>query len=198
MMMATIAYSAFYRGCPFCRWGLGLSEAWEAVAILDNYLLLPHPLSTRSEVEKAIAHLKDSRLNIFVEWAGLGEESAYLDDEAFRERVLQLRYHLAEPDKPSKKLIQRLKAVSLLHQQIVRFLEECITGEELYRALEPICSELAAAAPELHPLLYSIAEQMSLVGEHSPEPPAKLNNELRRKCCEWLCRLHSYWHALLG
>ncbi len=137
-------------------------------------------------------------MKFFLEWTGLGEGCVHLDDEAFHERVLQLRCYLAEPDKPSKKLIQRLKGVSLLHQHLVRFLEGQITGVELDRALKPICSELASVAPELHPLLYSIAEQMSLVGENSPEPPEKLYTELLESCHEWLCRLHGYWHALLG
>ncbi len=97
-------------------------------------------------------------MKFFLEWAGLGEGCAHLDDEAFRERVLQLRCYLAEPDKPSKKLMQRLKGASLLHQHLVRFLEGQITGIELDRTLKPICSELASVAPELHPLLYSIAE----------------------------------------
>jgi hypothetical protein len=42
------------------------------------------------------------------------------------------------------------------------------------------------------------AEQMALVGEHSPEPPHRLHADVKQSCYEWLHRLHSYWHALLG
>ena len=185
-----------HRECPHCRWEL--QESRGDVAILDAYLLLPPLTVPRSEVEQAISRMRDSYLKPFVEWAGLGEESAHLDDEAFRERVLHLRCYLAEPDKPSKKLIQRLKGVSLLHQHLVRFWEGQMTGVEIDRAVKPICRELASVAPELHPLLYSIAEQMSLVGENSPEPPEKLHAGLLENCREWVCRLHGYWHVLLG
>ena len=185
-----------HRECPHCRWEL--QESRGDVATLDAYLLLPPLTVPRSEVEQAISRMRDSYLKPFVEWAGLGEESAHLDDEAFRERVLHLRCYLAEPDKPSKKLIQRLKGVSLLHQHLVRFWEGQMTGVEIDRAVKPICRELASVAPELHPLLYSIAEQMSLVGENSPEPPEKLHAGLLENCREWVCRLHGYWHALLG
>ncbi len=142
--------------------------------------------------------MRDSQLKPFLEWAGLGEESANLDEEQFRERVLRLRCYLAEPDKPSKKLLQRLQFVMELHQQLMRFLEGQQSALGLERVLHPLCKELAMVAPELRTLLYAMAEQMSLVGERSPEDPARLQAELHQRCREWLCRLHGYWHALLG
>lgn len=86
--------------------------------------------------------------------------------------------------------------------QMTRPLQKFLQGElnmlELKRMVRPLQKSLAMAAPELHPLLYSIAEQMSLVGEQTPEDTEQLRQELRWYCAHWLCRLHSYWHAVLG
>jgi hypothetical protein len=182
--------------CPYCRWAPPNER--DLKAFLDAYLLTPEQMIDRSLVQERLAAMRDSRLRPFLEWAGLDEGGTNLDEPQFRERLLYLRCYLAEPDKPSQKLLQRLKLAMQLYHQLVRFLEGQHSAIELDHVISPLCKEIALHAPELRTLCYAIAEQMALVGEHSPEDPYRLQVELEQSCYEWLHRLHSYWHALLG
>lgn len=158
----------------------------------------PLPLIDRAEVEHQLALLRKTRLAPFLRKAGLDENSANLSEEVFHERLLRLRCYLAEPDEPSEELLNRLKLVMRLSSILYDFLTGVRDMLELKRALYPLRKSLVMVAPELHPLLYSIAEQFSLVGEHSPEDKEQLLGELTARCAEWLLRLYYYWRAVLG
>lgn len=182
--------------CPYCRWERPIERNLKT--LLDAYLLTPEPMMERSLVQERLVAMRDSRLRPFLEWAGLDEGGATLDEPQFRERLLLLRCYLAEPDKPSQKLLQRLGFAMKLHHQLARFLAGQQDVVELDRTISPLCKQIALHAPELRTLCYAIAEQMALVGEHSPEDPHRLHADTEQSCYEWLHRLHSYWHALLG
>ena len=176
---------------------------------LDAYLLggvavlmgLWHPTKiavSRADLQERIARLSKSRLAPFLERAGLTGDIATVPDEQFRERALRLRCYLAEPDEPSDELLARLRLIARLSNLLVDAVEHKTNLLELKRALRPLQKSLESVAPELHPLCYSIAEHLALIGEHSPEDPSQLLEETTQLCWEWLNRLYAYWRAVLG
>jgi hypothetical protein len=189
-------------------------EEYIVSRLLDYYLLgwEPHPIFSpfdwrwllsstppaRTDVEQAITSLAETRLAPFLEKAGLLTELSALPEDMFRERILRLRCYLAEPDEPSEELLNKLRLIANLSRLLLKALREGLSPLELKRELRPIRKSLAVIAPELHTLLYSLAEHLSLIGENSPEEPAALERETLSRCCEWLSRLHAYWYALLG
>lgn len=158
--------------------------------------LTPTPL--RTDVEQAITNLRQTRLAPFLEKAGLLTELSALPEDMFRERILRLRCYLAEPDEPSEELLNKLRLIANLSRLLSESLREGLSPLELKRALRPLRKSLAVITPELHTLLYSLAEHLSLIGENSPEELNALERETRYRCWEWLGRLHAYWYALLG
>jgi len=140
----------------------------------------------------------ESRLAPFLERAGLTGDLSAVPEEQFRERVLRFRCYLAEPDEPSDELLARLRLIARLSNLLVDAVEHKTNLLELKRALRPLQKSLASVAPELHPLCYSIAEHLALIGEHSPEDPSQLLEETTQLCWEWLNRLYAYWRAVLG
>jgi hypothetical protein len=140
----------------------------------------------------------ETRIRPFMERAGLNTDTADIPEETFRERLLRLRCYLAEPDEPSEELLIRLRIVV----QTAELLNQAIAGNirplELKRSLRPLRKAIAVHAPELHTLLYDMAEHMSLVGENSPEDAQSLHQAIMYRCHAWLARLHAYYYALLG
>jgi hypothetical protein len=153
---------------------------------------------TRADLQERIARFRESRLAPFLERAGLTGNLADVPEGELQERVLRLRCYLAEPDEPSDELLARLRLIARLSNLLVDAVEHKTNLLELKRALRPLQKSLASVAPELHPLCYSIAEHLALIGEHSPEDPNQLLEETTQLCWEWLNRLYAYWRAVLG
>lgn len=182
------------RRCKEILYALGVStsrSAWE-----------PSPYryyrADQRLVMLAIQRLKESRYAPFVAKAQLAGELELLSEAELRQRILRLRCYLAEPDEPSDELLKRLETVLELYTLLAQFRARAIDALQLERRLRPLQAEIADHAPELHPLLYVLAEQMSFVGEHSPEDPKQLQRELRAQTAQWQRRLQHYWHAVLG
>lgn len=152
----------------------------------------------RQMVEQVVQRLKESRFATFVVRAQLAGSLELLSEAEFRRRILQLRCYLAEPDEPSEALLKRLETVLELHTVLAQFRARAINALQMERRLRPLQAAIADCAPELHPLLYAIAEQMALVGEHSPEDPKQLQRELISKTAQWQRRIQNYWRAVLG
>jgi hypothetical protein len=149
-------------------------------------------------MQDLLARYLETRIRSFLERAELHTDTAEIPEETFRERLLRLRCYLAEPDEPSEELLSRLRVVV----QTVELLNQAIAGNtrplELKRSLRPLRKAIAVHAPELHTLLYEMAEHMSLVGENSPEDAQSLHRAIIYRCHFWLARLHAYYYALLG
>lgn len=135
-------------------------------------------LKGRRNIETRLLELSETRLRPFLERAELIGELAELSEETFRERLLRFRCYLAEPDDPSEELLNKLRLVIPIVHTLSRFLMDEMSLLELKHGLRPLRKSLALHAPELHTLLYDMAEQMSLVGENSPEDAGKW----RKKC----------------
>jgi hypothetical protein len=174
---------------------------WERGPIFSpfdlRWVLLPTP-PLRTDVEQAVTNLRQTRLAPFLEKAGLFTELSALPEDLFRERILRLRCYLAEPDEPSEELLNKLRLIASLSGLLLEALREGFSPLKLKSALRPLRKSLAVITPELHTLLYSLAEHLSLIGENSPEESDALERETRYRCVEWLGRLHAYWYALLG
>jgi hypothetical protein len=171
-----------------------LGEVWLSV----GWGYITRLAVSRTELQEHLARFRESRLAPFLERAGLTGDIATVPDEQFRERALRLRCYLAEPDDPSDELLARLRLIARLSNLLVDAVEHKTNLLELKRALRPLQKSLASVAPELHPLCYSIAEHLALIGEHSPEDPSQLLEETTQLCWEWLNRLYAYWRAVLG
>jgi hypothetical protein len=171
-----------------------LGEVWLSV----GWGYITRLAVSRTELQEHLARFRESRLAPFLERAGLTGDIATVPDEQFRERALRLRCYLAEPDDPSDELLARLRLIARLSNLLVDAVEHKTNLLGLKRALRPSQKSLASVAPELHPLCYSIAEHLALIGEHSPEDPSQLLEETTQLCWEWLNRLYAYWRAVLG
>jgi len=170
---------------------------WDPIWLL--WRLAPEAsLKGRRNIETRLLELSETRLRPFLERAELIGELAELSEETFRERLLRFRCYLAEPDDPSEELLNKLRLVIPIVHTLSRFLMDEMSLLELKHGLRPLRKSLALHAPELHTLLYDMAEQMSLVGENSPEDAGKWREEMQQRCAVWLARLHAYWYALLG
>jgi hypothetical protein len=171
-----------------------LGEVWLSV----GWGYITRLAVSRTELQEHLARFRESRLAPFLERAGLTGNLADVPEGELQERVLRLRCYLAEPDNPSDELLARLRVVASLSNLLSSVLGQRINLLELKRALRPLQKSLASVAPELHPLCYSIAEHLALIGEHSPEDPSQLLEETTQLCWEWLNRLYAYWRAVLG
>ncbi|MCS6918938.1 MAG: hypothetical protein NZM28_04140 [Fimbriimonadales bacterium] len=176
-----------------------LHPFWDYIHIA---LLLPRDQQSREEfrnfLQRLLTGYRETRLRPFLERSELVGELAAIPEETFRERLLRFRCYLAEPDEPSEGLLSKLRLVIQTAHTLTHFLGGRCSLLELKRALRPLRKSLAVHAPELHTLLYDIAEQMSLVGENSPEDAQTLQQETTQRCREWLDRLLAYYYALLG
>ena len=171
-----------------------LGEVWLSV----GWGYITRLAVSRTELQEHLARFRESRLAPFLERAGLTGNLADVPEGELQERVLRLRCYLAEPDEPSDELLARLRLIARLSNLLVDAVEHKTNLLELKRALRPLQKSLASVAPELHPLCYSIAEHLALIGEHSPEDPNQLLGETTQLCWEWLNRLYAYWRAVLG
>lgn len=171
-----------------------LGEVWLSV----GWGYITRLAVSRTELQEHLARFRESRLAPFLERAGLTGNLANVPEGELHERVLRLRCYLAEPDEPSDELLARLRLIARLSNLLADAVEHKTNLLGLKRALRPLQKSLASVAPELHPLCYSIAEHLALIGEHSPEDPSQLLEETTQLCWEWLNRLYAYWRAVLG
>lgn len=170
-------------------------EAAAELGISELTALFPKP--TRRALEQLLHRLMNSRYAPFVRRAQLSEATSLPNEKEFDWRLVRLRYYLAEPDEPSPEVERRLLLIAELYRALILFPKE-LSAVQLERKVQPILDSLATEAPELRPLVYSLAELFALVGENSPEAPPYLHKLLRQQRAVWQRRLRNYWYAVLG